>query len=218
MIAEDILNEPQGKVAIVINAKGTATTVKHQVMEKIKSLNDLLVGSNVVLDIGGRKLTKKEIEEIKSMLLDKGLHLRQLISKGKTVDYGPNSAETPVSEKKVDLEEIQIPEETVLIKRTIRSGQKLFSQGNIVVLGDVNPGAEVIAGGSILVMGTMRGLAHAGVLGAEQAVVAAFRLNPTQLRIANHFTRPPEGEGMAGCEPEIALIKSGKVIIEKFKV
>lgn len=216
MIAEDVLKEPRENIAIVINAKGTTTPVKHQIIEKVDSLNDFLVGSNVVLDIGGRKLTKKEIEEIKEMLLDKGLHLRQLISRGKTVDFEPLLE--AATERTVDLEEIQIPEETVLIKRTIRSGQKVFSQGNIVVLGDVNPGAEVVAGGSILVMGTMRGLAHAGVLGAEHAVVAAFRLNPTQLRIANHFTRPPEGEGMAGCEPEIALIRSGKVIIEKFKV
>lgn len=218
MIAEDVKKEPQGKVAFVIKAKATTSSVKQQIVDKLESLDDLLLGSNVVLDIGGRKLNKKEIEEVKALLLENGLHLRQLISKGKTVDCEATGSKGGETEKSVALEEIQIPDETVLIKRTIRSGQKIFAPGNIVILGDVNPGAEIVAGGNILVMGTMRGLAHAGALGAELAVVAAFRLNPTQLRIANHFTRPPEGEGLAGCEPEIALIRSGKVIIEKFKV
>ncbi len=105
---------------------------------------------------------------------------------------------------------------TVLIRRTVRSGQSIHYPGNIVVMGDVNPGAELVAGGNIVVMGHLRGMAHAGATGNEQAVVAAFRLTPTQLRIANHITRAPDGEGHKPDQPEVARIHGGAVIIERY--
>lgn len=110
-----------------------------------------------------------------------------------------------------------IPDEmTILIQRTIRSGQSIRYPGNVVVMGDVNPGGEVIAGGNIIVMGHLRGVVHAGALGSEDAVVAAFKLQPTQLRIANHITRAPDGEEATPLQPEIAKIQNGVVVIEKY--
>ena len=115
-------------------------------------------------------------------------------------------------------QEIMEGGETVMICRHLRSGQKFFTRGNVVILGDINPGAEVIAGGNILVIGALRGMAHAGALGDEQSVIAAFRLNPTQLRIANHITRAPDGERSEIKNPELARIREGKVVIEKLKI
>jgi len=114
-----------------------------------------------------------------------------------------------------DLQEF-IDENTILIQRTIRSGQTVRYNGNIVVLGDVNPGAEVIAAGNIIVMGVLRGVVHAGASGDGDAVVIAFRLRPTQLRIANHITRAPDGEEEFSQWPEVARIKDGVVTIEYF--
>lgn len=107
-------------------------------------------------------------------------------------------------------------EKTILIRRTLRSGQKIYYPGNVVIVGDVNPGAEVVAGGNIVVMGAVRGLVHAGALGNEEAVILAFRLQPTQLRIANHFARPPEDDASNGEGPEIARVKNGIVTIESY--
>ena len=107
--------------------------------------------------------------------------------------------------------------ETILVQRTIRSGQTVQYSGHIVILGDVNPGAEIIAGGNIMVLGSLRGIAHAGALGNQLAVVAAFRLEPTQLRIANHITRAPDGEAWQPQQPEVARIKNGVVVIEKLQ-
>ncbi|WP_227767853.1 septum site-determining protein MinC [Zhaonella formicivorans] len=107
-------------------------------------------------------------------------------------------------------------ENTILIQRTIRSGQSIRYPGNVVVMGDVNPGGEIVAGGNIIVMGHLRGVAHAGATGSEKAVVAAFRLQPTQLRIANHITRAPDGEEIKPDQPEIARIQNGVVVIEKY--
>ncbi len=107
-------------------------------------------------------------------------------------------------------------ENTILIKRTLRSGQRLHYDGNVVVLGDVNPGAEIVAVGNIIVMGQLRGVVHAGASGNENALVMSFRLAPTQLRIANHITRAPDGDSMQSDCPEIATIKNGVVTIEPF--
>ncbi len=106
--------------------------------------------------------------------------------------------------------------QTILVQRTLRSGQAIHYQGNVVIMGDVNPGAEVIASGNIVVLGHLRGLVHAGAEGDQSAIVTAFKLEPIQLRIANHITRAPDGEKWHPVNPEIAKIKNGVVIIDKF--
>lgn len=134
------------------------------------------------------------------------------------------SAASPVEShsgyRRDDLKELKenelADENTILIQRTLRSGQSVHYPGNVVILGDVNPGAEVIASGNIVVMGCLRGVAHAGATGSEQAVVTAFRLQPTQLRIANHITRAPDGEYPEPDQPETARIRDGMVVIEKY--
>ncbi|HIE12178.1 MAG TPA: septum site-determining protein MinC [Desulfotomaculum sp.] len=105
--------------------------------------------------------------------------------------------------------------QTVLIQRTLRSGQSIFYPGNVVVLGDVNPGAQVAATGDVIVVGALRGTVHAGAGGDEAAVVIAFRLEPTQLRIAEHVSRPPAGMVPAG-QPEVARVRDGVISIGAF--
>lgn len=109
------------------------------------------------------------------------------------------------------------PESTVLIRRTLRSGQSIHFPGNVVVLGDVNPGAEIVAGGSIIVMGTLRGVVHAGATGIKNAVVTAFRLLPTQLRIADQITRAPDGVYPEPGVAETAKIENGVVVIQQYQ-
>lgn len=109
-------------------------------------------------------------------------------------------------------------ENTIMVQRTLRSGQSVFYDGNVVILGDVNPGAEVIATGDVIVMGSLRGVVHAGAGGDVQAVVVAFKLLPTQLRIANHITRAPDdAEVTPSLSAEIASLKNGVVTIENFQ-
>lgn len=107
-------------------------------------------------------------------------------------------------------------EYTKFYTKTIRSGQLLESDGNIVVIGDVNPGAELVATGNIVIMGTVKGTVHAGAKGNREAVVAALNLLPTQLRIADVITRSPdEAETIHGMTPEIAYIKDDRIFIEE---
>lgn len=108
------------------------------------------------------------------------------------------------------------PDKTLLIERTVRSGQSISFPGHVVVMGDINPGAEIVAGGHIMVFGSLRGVAHAGALGDSSAVVAALRLSPTQLRIAGHITRAPDGEEVKPQQPEVARISNGSIVIEGY--
>jgi len=169
--------------------------------------------SQVCIDTGIKRLTERQLRELENVVKEKGLRLGELRNSENNVK-GDSSRETIINPSSQFVEGA----ETVMICRHLRSGQKFFTRGNIVILGDINPGAEIIAGGNILVMGALRGMAHAGAMGNEESVIAAFRLNPTQLRIANHITRAPDGERVEVNSPELARIRAGKVVIEKLKI
>lgn len=130
--------------------------------------------------------------------------------------YGDNNESSGFSLKETVELDACFDENTILVQRTLRSGQKISFDGNVVILGDVNPGAEVIATGDVIVMGSLRGLVHAGATGNHNSVVVAFKLQPTQLRIAEHITRAPDYEISAPVAPEIASLKDGVVTIEAF--
>jgi septum site-determining protein MinC len=107
---------------------------------------------------------------------------------------------------------------TLLVRRTVRSGQRVRFNGNVVVLGDVNPGAEIVAAGDIVVMGTLRGVAHAGATGASDAQVVALRLQPVQLRVGSVIGRAPDGGVPHAAGPEAARVQDGVLVVERFAV
>lgn len=104
---------------------------------------------------------------------------------------------------------------TKFIRKTIRSGQVINYPGNIVIVGNVNPGSEVHAAGNIIVLGMLKGYAHAGNNGNDKAIIAAFSLQPQIIHIANIMTRSPEDD-VKPQYPEVAKIKNGNIIVEPY--
>ena len=110
---------------------------------------------------------------------------------------------------------------TLYLKKTIRSGQSISSDGNLIIIGDVNPGAEVIAKGDITVWGILGGIAHAGSEGNSQARIRALKMNAIQLRIADVFARRPDGTNTPFVQktnefvPEEARVFKKNIIINK---
>jgi septum site-determining protein MinC len=103
----------------------------------------------------------------------------------------------------------------LFLRRTLRSGQSIQHDGDVCIIGDVNPGAEVLAGGDVVVWGSLRGLVHAGAGGNTEAVICALQLAPTQLRIADTRSRGPEpGSAAAGQSPEMARSVEGRIVVE----
>ncbi|MGE5560640.1 MAG: septum site-determining protein MinC [Chloroflexota bacterium] len=112
---------------------------------------------------------------------------------------------------------MSVPESALLVRRTLRAGQQIRHAGSVVILGDVNPGASVIAGSDIVVVGQLRGFAHAGATGDERATVVAFRLRPSQIRIADHIARSPDAGQSAPDLPEVASVVDGAVVIGPYR-
>ncbi|MBF0472874.1 MAG: septum site-determining protein MinC [Nitrospirae bacterium] len=98
--------------------------------------------------------------------------------------------------------------------RTLRSGQKVEHDGDVLVLGNVNADSYISATGNIIVFGTLRGVVHAGRDGNDSAVVIAMKMAPQQLRIANHNTRPPDDMELPE-SPERAYVEDNQIYIEK---
>jgi len=102
---------------------------------------------------------------------------------------------------------------SLLLRETLRSGRAIRYKGHVVIIGDVNPGAEIIAGGNVIVWGKLRGLVHAGAGGDAGAVICAMELSPTQLRIANQIAiSPPDRQRKS--TPEMVAIRDGQIIAE----
>ena len=104
---------------------------------------------------------------------------------------------------------------TKFIRKTIRGGQSINYPGNVVIIGDVNPGAEVLAAGNVIVLGTLRGHVFAGSNGNDKAIIAAFSLQPEILQISDIVTRSPEGATKPQY-PEIARIKENMIVVEPY--
>ena len=110
---------------------------------------------------------------------------------------------------------ISVPEQ--FYRGTLRSGQVISSESSVTIIGDVNPGGEIRATGNVVVVGALRGTVHAGADGNKDAVIVALTLNPTQLRIADVITRPPDGERKnMEIIPEMAFVKDDRMYIEEF--
>jgi septum site-determining protein MinC len=185
---------------------------------------DFLHGANFVLQLGKREIHASELGTLRNELAERAISIRAVlcenpITRSAAADMGlaleifANSH--PHEEEALAFDTELEGEGAVLLQRTLRSGHRIRHPGHVVVLGDVNPGAEIIAGGNIVVWGRLRGTVHAGAAGNDEALVCALDLAPTQLRIAGYVAVSPERKGRPG--PEMARIRQGQLVAEKWK-
>ena len=99
-------------------------------------------------------------------------------------------------------------------KGTLRSGQVLEFETSIVILGDVNVGAQVVSAGNVVILGKLLGTVYAGASGKENSFVVALQMNPTQIRIADIIARSPDEKTEAKLETKIAFAEDGNIYIE----
>jgi septum site-determining protein MinC len=105
----------------------------------------------------------------------------------------------------------------LLVKKRVRSGQVLRHPGHIVVLGDVNPGAQLIAGGDVIVWGRLQGNVHAGALGDDAAVICALELSPTLLKIADAARMARPDKRRKRTYPEMAALKDQQITLSEWR-
>lgn len=174
-------------------------------------------GGHVMLQVGARALDTEELETLVGLFDTRGMKLTAILSESvktrraaQRLGYDTSRPQPQPPARPIETKD------GLVVRRTLRSGQSVRHPGSVIVVGDVNPGAEVIAGGDIVVWGHLRGVVHAGALGDNQAIVCALSLAPIQLRIGNLIARPPEDETSTQ-QPEIARVDNGQIVVESWK-
>ncbi len=175
-------------------------------------------GGRAALEIGGRELEQEGIQQVRDLLARAGVELWAIASTCDTTvlatvraGLAPNLGwGDRVRERGERKREPPPAAGGLVVRRTLRSGQRLEHPGDVIIIGDVHAGAEVVAGRHVIVWGKLRGLVHAGAMGDESAVICALDLAPTQLRIAGHIARSPE-ERRRRPTPEMAQVRDGRI-------
>lgn len=189
--------------------EGSFRKIKEQLDNTLKKAGSFFKGAKVI-SIKGKKLSVEEKEELKGIIINKyGLTVDDI---NDVIDEEAEYCDSTQYQFFKGIEEGY----TKFIRTTIRSGQVIESEGNLVVIGDINPGGIVIAKGNIVILGALRGIAHAGCDGNKEAIVVAFYLQPTQLRIADIIARKPDEEIEISKWPEIARVEEDAVLIETY--
>ena len=162
------------------------------------------------------RFSKEELAELQELFRTHGLICRLEkpvpMRSASPVPPSPKPAAASVSPQEAmqDAPELQ---RMLVIDKTLRGGQAVETEGSVIVFGNVNPGAQITAGGSVDIRGTCRGLVHAGAAGASTAFIIADHLMPTQIRIANYVARSPDEPEDFG-KAERAYVKDGQIVIE----
>ena len=190
-------------LVFILSDSCSYTVLIQELQQKMNKTHDKFFSGpaiNVHVKLGDRIINEAEREEIRSIIEKReNLHIRSM----------ENNPPEGVPEPIEGVEEINV------IRGMIRSGQTVTHPGSVMLLGDVNPGGTLQAEGDIFILGSLRGLAHAGMNGKEEAVIAASHMRPTQHRIAGIISRPPDEWGIEEAFMEFAYVREGSMEIDK---
>lgn len=197
------INLKKDEVLIKIDDNAVHKKILSELSKKLKELKKMYQEEQTPIRVTGKVLTNKELEEVRKVIKKEidveikfdtpttlGLHS---ITRSYKRDVGKS--------------------ETTFHRGSLRSGQKLEVEGSIVVIGDVNSGAEVIAADNIAVIGNLRGLAHAGAKGNKEAVIAASALDVVQIRISN-IVREIDRDEEGVRDHAFIYVDEDKIVIE----
>ena len=190
------------EITLKISEKADYKEIEECLKEKIPELKKLYKNEKTPIFVTGKVLKNKEIDRIKE-IIQKDIDVKVEFDSPKVLGLH--------GIKKAFVEEIK-SSETKFHRGSLRSGMKLEYEGSIVVLGDVNAGAEVIAGENIVVLGILRGVAHAGAKGNVEAMIAAAQIESPQIRIANIVKEIEKEEEET--RKTYAYVKENAIIIE----
>lgn len=169
------INLKKDNITIRLNEEASQEDIMYALRKKMPDLKKLYKGEHTPIVITGKVLKNKEIDEVQD-LIKKYIDVKIKFESPRTLGLH--------GIVKTYNKEIAISE-TKFHRGAVRSGQKIEFEGSLVIMGDVNDGAEVIAGDNIVILGALRGLAHAGAKGNKNAIIAASSIDAPQLRIAN---------------------------------
>ncbi|MDP1547741.1 MAG: septum site-determining protein MinC [Anaerolineales bacterium] len=179
-------------------------------LSQISERPSFFQGARLALDVGTQALKVNDLVELRDLLSERNVSLWAVVSESPLTEQTAQLLGLATRISKPRPEEQRQPVETVaedtalFITKTIRSGTRIEFPGHVVIVGDVNPGAEIVAEGNIIVWGRVRGMVHAGSKGDRSAYICALDLSANQLRIADEVsaTLKPQKDP----QPEVASI------------
>jgi septum site-determining protein MinC len=206
---------------------GDWSSLLNELASRLEQTPSFFKGGRVALHVGPRVMTGSQLKHVGDILQKHEMSLWAVTSESDATREQAMSLglETTLPFSQVPSSQTTRPGDdengrngAILVRRTLRSGQSLHHPGHIVVIGDVNPGAEIVAGGDVVVWGRLRGIVHAGASGDDGAVVCALSLAPMQLRISRHIARSPGSEldqkELSGIAPEVASVQDDQIVVE----
>ena len=209
---------------VILDDKVPFYNLKKVFFQKMQNIGSYIYHTNTIFNFGSRELRDSDLKEFVLIAKDNfKLNVIQIISKVPEVHEIANRRGIKVEEH-LDKSEHEYceqinNEDTLWIKKSIRSGQLVEYRGNVVVLGDVSHGARIVAGGNVLVMGVMRGDIWAGKDGDVETVIISSFFKPSQLRISDTFLVLNDEllEQLQQGLPTVAYYKNSSVFLEDYK-
>ncbi|UHA74356.1 septum site-determining protein MinC [Paenibacillus sp. 481] len=186
-------------LVFLLDDHGEFADVLRELRDKLEHAPHFFNGPivNVDVKLGDRSITDEQKSEVLDILKQRGnMLIRSLES---NADAKPEAAKYVVQ----------------TLTGIVRSGQVLKHEGNLLFIGDVNPGGVIVSTGDIFVFGALRGTAYAGVDGQTSAIIGASLFAPTQLRIGEVISRPPDEWGVTQAHMEFAYVHEGSMQIDK---
>ncbi len=187
--------------------------------KKLKESSDFFSGSSMALDLRGRPFRPEEIRAIREATEGAARVKLGEVRLGEDTGFllawisdqlGVAVKATGGSSSRKEQKPGPHP---VIVRSTCRSGARIESPADCIILGDVNPGAEVLAAGDIVIFGKLLGTAHAGAFGDRSARIWALAIQPSQIRIADLVAVPPKGDKTVSKRYEIAEIREDRIAV-----
>lgn len=197
------INLRKNEIIIKIAEDAEQKKIISELTKKLSDLKKLYKEDKTPIKIVGKVLKNKEIDEIQELIKEKI---------DVDIDFDMPKSLGLSSITRTFKQEVAISE-TKFHRGSLRSGQRLETEGSILIIGDVNSGAEVIASDNIVVLGNLRGLAHAGAKGNKNAIIAAGKLDAVQLRISNIVKEIDRDEEPVHRQAYV-FVEDDKIIIE----
>jgi septum site-determining protein MinC len=200
-------------LVIVLDPNREYEEIRNTLLKKMESAKGFFKGAKFSFFNGQQAIPENQKSELENICRQFGLvpnaEEEQAVLK---TCFSNNSSRQAVTAPKA------VPfsgEAAYLVKRSLRSGQRVQYPGHVVVLGDIHPGAEVVSGGSVMVMGSCRGVVHAGAGGDRSAKVIALRLAPTVICIADRRHAPERDRQAPG--PRLARLSGQEIVFEEYQ-
>ena len=203
---------------LITLGEGEWQKVCFALLQQIDAQINFYHGAKIAIDVGERTLRAAELGSLRDEFIKRDVNLFAILSKSAITEAVGNSLGLYTEKavlKTVQGEELKMAlldaENAILIKKNLRSGTRISYPGHIIVFGDVNPGAEVIANGNIIIWGRLRGVAQAGSEDDTSCSVSALVMEAAQLRIGNILSLP--GKRKSKGIPEKCIVKNGELAI-----